>query len=65
MFDTLVIGIGVFLLLVWTIEVVFPKQKGSILPKWFFPKEKPKSKSKAQKLGDALADVLTEFMGKN
>ena len=66
MFDTLVIGIGVFLLLIWTLEVVFPKQKGSVLPSWIswifpgwlFPKPKKPKKSPAQELGEALGKYL-------
>ena len=58
MFEPLVIGIGVLLLFVWTIEVVFPKQKGSILPEWLFPKPKKKKKTPAQELGEVIAKLL-------
>ncbi|MDJ0708287.1 MAG: hypothetical protein QNJ46_33875 [Leptolyngbyaceae cyanobacterium MO_188.B28] len=66
MFDTLVIGIGVLLLLIWTLEVVFPKQKEKVLPSWIswifpswlFPKPPKPKKSLGQELGDALGKYL-------
>ena len=66
MFEYLVIGIGVFLLFTWTLEVVFPKQKGSVLPSWLswlfpgwlFPKPAKPKKTPAQELGDALSKYL-------